>query len=175
MVESSRGRRIRERVCVILATGAISFATVALVSPGTSGASGASNTFTFAGAYTGTLKLTPSSLNCSYGKAYSGKGFIVTLSHMKGTISGAGTGAWAMSVFPSKKGTTHVTKANVQSISDASLQSNATPIIQFLETSGSITYEGSKGSVDMTVEYHAIGSTTYGKSTTITGSWDCGS
>jgi hypothetical protein len=115
---------MREKVCVILATGVISFATVALVSPGTSGASGASNTFTFAGAYTGTLKLTPSSLNCSYGKAYSGKGFIVTLSHMKGTISGAGTGAWAMSVFPSKKGTTHVTKANVQSISDASLQSH---------------------------------------------------
>jgi len=46
--------------------------------------------FTFKGAYSGTLKLTPSSFNCSYGKTYSGKGFLVTLSHMKGTITGAG-------------------------------------------------------------------------------------
>jgi hypothetical protein len=146
-----------------------------MVSPATANASGASNVFTFTGAYSGTLKLTPSSLNCSFGKTYSGKGFRVTLSHMKGTITGAGAGAWAMSAYPSKKGTTHVSAANVKSLSDASFQSSGTPIISFLETSGSITYNGSKGSINITVEYHAVGSTTYGKTATVTGSWNCGS
>jgi len=53
--------------------------------------------------------------------------------------------------------------------------SNGTPIISFLEKSGSVTYEGSTGSINMTVEYHAVGSTTYGKVATVTGSWNCGS
>jgi hypothetical protein len=94
---------------------------------------------------------------------------------MKGTITGAGTGAWAMSAYPTKKGTTHVGAANVQSLTDSSFQSNGTPIISFLEKSGSVTYEGSTGSINMTVEYHAVGSTTYGKVATVTGSWNCGS
>jgi len=49
-------------------------------------------------------------------------------------------GLWG---YPLKKGTTHVAKANVNSFTDASFQSNGTPIISFLETSGSITYKGS--------------------------------
>ncbi len=146
---------------------------MALGSPGIAGASGSTNTFTFSGAYSGTLKLSPSSLNCMYGKTYNGKGFLITLSHMKGTISGAGAGSWEMSAYPLKKGTTTVSKANVQSITDSSFQSNAEPIIQFVETSGSVTYEGSKGSIDMTVEYHAVGSQSYGGSATVTGSWSC--
>jgi hypothetical protein len=156
-------------------TGTVLFAGVALVSPATAYASAASNVFTFTGAYGGTLKLTPSSLNCSFGKSYSGKGYRVTLSHMKGTITGAGAGAWAFSAYPSKKGTAHVGAADVKSLSDASFQSSGTPIISFLETSGSITYKGSKGSINITVEYHAVGSTTYGKTATVTGSWNCGS
>jgi hypothetical protein len=109
-----------------------------------------------------------------YGKTYSGKGFLVTLSHMKGTITGAGSGAWVFGGYPLKKGTTHVAKANVNSFTDASFQSNGTPIISFLETSGSITYKGSTGSIDMTVEYHSVGSNAYGKTATVTGSWNCG-
>ena len=170
-----RGWWSRDRVAVIILTEMVLFSGMVLVSPGTASASGASNTFTFTGAYSGTLKLTPSSFDCSFGKAYSGKGYIVTLSHMKGTISGAGTGAWAMSAYPSKKGTTHVGAADVKSLTDASFQSNASPIISFLETSGSITYKGSTGSINITVEYHAVGSTTYGKVATVTGSWKCGS
>ena len=174
-VKCSRGRWSRERAAAIILTGMVLFGGVALVSPGTATASGASNTFTFSGAYSGTLKLTPSSFNCSFGKTYSGKGYLVTLSHMKGTISGAGTGAWAMSAYPSKKGTTHVGAADVQSLTDTSFQSTGSPIISFVETSGSITYKGSTGSIKITVKYHAVGSTTYGKVATVTGSWNCGS
>jgi hypothetical protein len=170
----SGGRRIRERVRAVLAAGAISLTVLAVLSPATARA-GTTNTFTFTGAYSGTLKLTPSSLNCMSSKAYSGKGYVVTLSHMVGTISGAGKGQWAMSAYPTTKGTTHVTAANVKSLTDSSFQSNTFPIISFVETSGSVTYKGSTGSIDMTVEYHAVGSTTYGKTATVTGSWNCGS
>jgi hypothetical protein len=65
--------------------------------------------------------------------------------------------------------------ANVKSLTDTSFQSSGTPIISFLETSGSITYKGSTGSINITVKYHAVGSTTYGKVATVTGSWNCGS
>jgi hypothetical protein len=174
-IKRSRGRRLRDTTTALILSGMLFSGAVALVAPSTASAGGASNTFTFKGAYSGTLKLTPSSFNCSYGKTYSGKGFLVTLSHMKGTITGAGTGAWAMSAYPTKKGTTHVGAANVQALTDSSFQSNGTPIISFLEKSGSVTYEGSTGSINMTVEYHAVGSTTYGKVATVTGSWNCGS
>jgi hypothetical protein len=174
-MKCSRGRWSRDRAAAIILTGMVLLGGVALVSSGTASASGASNTFTFTGAYSGTLKLTPSSFNCSFGKTYSGKGYLVTLSHMKGTISGAGKGAWGMSAYPSKKGTTHVGAADVHSLTDTSFQSNGSPIISFVETSGSITYKGSTGSINITVEYHAVGSTTYGKVATVTGSWNCGS
>jgi hypothetical protein len=151
----------------------VSLGSFTLFSPATADASGATNTFTFTGAYNGTLKLSPSSLNCSYGQTYSGKGYLVTLSHMKGTISGAGTGSWALTAYPSKKGTTRVAKANLQSYNDTAFQSNATPIIQFVEASGRITYHGATGSIDITVDYHPVGSQTYTGSTTVTGSWNC--
>jgi hypothetical protein len=143
-----------------------------LLAPATAYAKPASNTFTFAGAYSGTLKLKSSNLDCLYGKS-NGQSFIITLSHMKGTISGAGPGLWTMTAYPMKKGTNQVAKANVHSLTDASFQSNADPIIAFDETSGSVTYHGSTGSIDMTVEYHAIGSESYGGSSTVTGSWNC--
>jgi hypothetical protein len=174
-MKRSRRRWSRDGAIAFILSGVVLFGGVALVSPATANASGANNVFTFSGAYSGTLKLTPSSLNCSFGKSYSGKGYRLTLSHMKGTITGAGTGAWAFSAYPSKTGTAHVGAANVKSLSDASFQSSASPIISFLETSGSVTYKGSKGSINMTVEYHAVGSTTYGKTATVSGSWNCGS
>lgn len=174
-MKCSRGRWSRDRAAGIILTGMVLLGGVALVSPGTASASGASNTFTFTGAYSGTLKLTPSSFNCSFGKTYSGEGYLVTLSHMKGTISGVGKGAWGMSAYPSKKGTTHVGAADVHSLTDTSFQSDGSPIISFVETSGSITYKGSTGSINITVEYHAVGSATYGKVATVTGSWNCGS
>jgi hypothetical protein len=174
-IKCARGRRLREKTTALILTGMVLLGSVLLVSPATASAGGASNTFTFKGAYSGTLKLTPSSFNCSFGKTYSGKGYLVTLSHMKGTITGAGKGPWGLSAYPTKKGTTHVSAANVKSLTDTSFQSDGTPIISFLETSGSITYKGSTGSINITVEYHAVGSTTYGKVATVTGSWNCGS
>jgi hypothetical protein len=131
-----------------------------------------SNTFTFKGAYSGTLKLAPSTLTCMSGKTYSGKGYLVTLSHMSGAISGAGKGPWAMTLYVPKLGTTKVAKANVNSLTDSSLQSNGFPIIAFDETSGTITDNGSKGTVNLSVEYHkVVGS--FGKASTVTGSWSC--
>jgi hypothetical protein len=131
-----------------------------------------SNTFTFKGSYSGTLKLTPSTLTCLSGKTYSGKGYLVTLSHMSGTISGAGKGPWAMTLYVPKLGTTKVAKADVSSLTDSSLQSNGFPIIAFDETSGTITDNGSKGTVNLSVEYHKVGGS-YGKTSTVTGSWSC--
>jgi uncharacterized protein (DUF2147 family) len=146
---------------------------VTLCAATVAGAKSAPNTFTFTGAYSGTLKLTPSNLDCSWGKTYNGKSYLVTLSHMKGTISGAGPGMWTVTAYVAKKGKNYVAKANVHSISDTSFQSNVVPIISFYETSGTVTFNGSKGSMDISVVYHAIGSTSYGGSATVTGSWNC--
>jgi uncharacterized protein (DUF2147 family) len=146
---------------------------VSLLSPTVAGAKSTTNVFTFTGANTGTIKLTSSNLNCMWGKTYSGKGYLVTLSHMKGTIAGAGAGPWAMTLYVPKQGTTHVTKANVHAINDSSLQNNASPIVTLVETSGTITDKGSKGTIDLKVESHSLASSTYGAPTTVTGSWNC--
>jgi hypothetical protein len=92
---------------------------------------------------------------------------------MKGTINGAGTGPWAMTAHVPKTGTTHVAKADVHSLNDTSFQSNGFPIVAFVETSGSVTDNGSTGSINITVEHHVVGSTQFGKSSTVTGSWNC--
>ena len=92
---------------------------------------------------------------------------------MKGTISGAGSGEWTVTAYVPKKGSTHVASANVHSLTDTSMQSNAEPIISFYETSGTVTFHGSTGSVDLTLAYHPIGSSTYSGTTTMTGSWNC--
>ncbi len=151
-----------------LATGGAVF-----LSPGTAAAKASSNVFTFKGSYAGTLKLSPSSLNCITGKSYNGKGYLVTLSHMKGTISGAGPGPWAATFHVTKQGTTHVASADVSSLTDSSFQNNGEPISAFVETSGTVTYKGTKGSIDLKVEHHVVGSTTYSGSATVTGSWSC--
>ena len=153
--------------------GTVTLGAMVLLAPSAAVAKTASNTFTFKGAHSGTLELTPSSLNCSFGKTYNGKGYLVTLSHMQGTISGAGKGAWAMTAYAPKNGTTHVVKANVRSLSDTSFQNDGVPIIAFDETSGTVTYNGSTGSIRLSVEYHAVGSTTYSGMSTVTGSWNC--
>jgi hypothetical protein len=144
----------------------------ALAAPSIASAGTPSNTLTFKGAYSGTLKLVPSSLNCISSKTYSGKGYLVTLSHMSGAISGAGKGPWAMTLYVPKLGTTKVAKADVNSPTDSSLQSNGFPIIAFDETSGTITDNGSKGTFNLLVEYHKVGGG-YGKTSTVTGSWSC--
>ena len=163
------------KVAAAAIAGTVLFGGMALLAPSAAVAKTASNTniFTFKGAHSGTLKLTPSSMNCSFGKSYNGKSYLVTLSHMKGTISGAGKGLWAMTAHVPKQGTTHVAKANVHSLTDTSFQSNASSIIAFDETSGTVTYHGSTGSIAISVEYHAVGSTTYSGSAKVTGSWNC--
>jgi uncharacterized protein (DUF2147 family) len=166
-------RWLNPRAVAIAMSGAAVFGGATLLVPATAYAKTTSNTFTFTGTYSGTLKLKPSNLDCSFGKSYNGKSYLVTLSHMKGTISGAGTGSWAMSAYVSKQGKSHTAKANVHSLTDTSFQSNASPIIAFDETSGTVTYHGSTGSIDITVEYHAIGSTSYTGSATVVGSWNC--
>jgi hypothetical protein len=147
----SRASWNRRGAVVVALTAMVSLGSLTLFSPATAGASGATNLFTFSGSHSGTLKLTSSSL-CLFGKAYSGGGYTLNISHMTGTITGAGKGEW-----------------------DSSFQSNATPIIQFVETSGSVTYHGATGSIDMTFAYHPVGSQTYSGSTTVTGSWNCNS
>lgn len=161
------------RAVAVAMSGTVLFGGATLLAPAGAYAKTPSNTFTFTGAYSGTLKLKPSNLDCSFGKSYNGKSYLVTLSHMKGTISGAGSGSWAMSAYVAKEGKNYTAKANVHSLTDTSFQSNATPIIAFDETSGTVTYHGSTGSIDITVEYHAIGSTSYSGSTTVIGSWSC--
>jgi len=144
-----------------------------LAAPSIAGAGAPPNIFTFKGAYSGTLTLVPSTLTCMSSKTYSGSGYLVTLSHMRGAISGAGNGPWAMTLYVPKLGTTKVAKADVKSLTDSSLQSNGFPIIAFDETSGTTTDNGSRGSVNLSVEYHKVGGS-YGKTSTVTGSWSCG-
>jgi hypothetical protein len=172
--ETMRRRRGSAKVgAAVVAAAACLSGGMALLVPSTAGAKTATNTFTFGGAYSGTLKLTPSSLNCMSGKTYSGKGFLVTLSHMKGTITGAGSGPWAASFHVAKQGANHVASADLQSLTNSSFQNSGVPIMALDETSGTITYKGSKGSINLTIESHAVGSTTYGATGTVTGSWSC--
>lgn len=171
-MKSARGWRSPKLTAAVIA-GTVLFGAMALLAPSAADAKTASNLFTFKGAHSGTLVLTPSSTNCSFGKTYNGKSYMVTLSHMKGSISGAGKGPWAMTAYVSKQGKTHVARANVHSLSDTSFQSNGVPIIAFDETSGTVTDNGSTGSINIKVEYHAVGSTTYSGSATVTGSWIC--
>jgi uncharacterized protein (DUF2147 family) len=171
-MKRARGWRTA-KVAAAAITATALFGGALLLAPTAAYAKTTSNIFTFTGAYSGTLKLKSSNLDCSFGKSYNGKSYLVTLSHMKGTISGAGSGSWAMSAYVSKQGKNHVAKADVRSLTDTSFQSNAEPIIAFDETSGTVTYHGSTGSIDITVEYHAIGSTSYSGSATVTGSWNC--
>ena len=64
--------------------------------------------------------------------------------------------------------------ANVSSPTrDSSFQNNGEPISSLVETSGTVTYRGTKGSINLKVEHHDVGSTTYGGSATVTGSWSC--
>jgi hypothetical protein len=77
-------------------------------------------------------------MDCSFGKTYNGKSYLVTLSHMKGTITGAGSGPWVVTAYVSKKGTTHSAHTNAQALNDTSFQNSGTPIIAFDETSGTM-------------------------------------
>jgi len=63
----------------------------------------------------------------------------------------------------------------VQALTDSSFQSNGTSHHLLSREIRERHLRGSTGSINMTVEYHAVGSTTYGKVATVTGSWNCGS
>jgi hypothetical protein len=168
-IMKGRGARAKAGVAVV----ALMVGGGAVLGPGVAGAKGATNTFTFGGAYNGTMKLTPSSFNCSSEKAFSGKGYLITLSHMKGTIGGAGSGPWAATFHVAKQGTNHVASADLQSLTNSSFQNSSVPITAIVETSGTVTYMGSKGSINLTVKSHTVGSTTYGPAGTVSGSWSC--
>lgn len=171
-MKSTRKSSRRKKDAVTLSAVALVVGGLAQFAASTAGASGTKNTFVFKGAYSGTIKYPPSTGFCSYGKAYSGKGYLVTLSHMTGTIKGAGSGPWALTLFAPKIGTNHLAKANPKLISDSSFQ-NAATIVSFFETSGTITYNGATGSLHLTVVHHVVGSTTYRGISTVTGSWSC--
>jgi hypothetical protein len=143
------------------------------MAPTTAGAKSAVNTFTFKGTYGGTLKFTPSSSNCLFGKTANGKSYMVQLAHLKGTLTGVGATSWGFGAFVPKQGTSHESHANVQAINETSFQSSATPITVFDETSGAVTYHGKSGSVTLKVEYRTLGSTTSSGTDTVIGSWSC--
>lgn len=71
MLDTSKSRRAwsPDRVAAIALTGTLQIGG-GLFARSTAGAKTASNTFTFKGAYSGTLKLSPSSFDCSFGKTY---------------------------------------------------------------------------------------------------------
>jgi hypothetical protein len=171
VVDMMRGKLARAKVCVAVA--ALVGGGVVLVAPSVAGAKSATNTFTFKGTYSGTLKLSPSSLNCSFGKTLNGKSYMVNLSHLKGKISGAGSGPWGLTAFAPKQGTTHVAQANVHADNDTTFQSNGATITAFDETSGTVTIKGKTGSVNLKVEFHTLAGNTYSGSDTVTGSWNC--
>jgi hypothetical protein len=171
MFDIMKGRGARASVGVAVA--ALIGGSLLLLGPGVAGAKGATNTFTFTGMYGGSLKLTPSSENCTYGKTLNGKSFMVNLSHLKGSVTGAGSGPWGLTVFVPKQGTTHVAAANVHALNDTTFQSNGSPITALDETSGTVTTNGTTGTINLEVEYHTLAGNTYGGTDTVTGSWSC--
>lgn len=160
--------RVAALAAVVLVPGGMAF-----LVPSSAAAKTAVNTFTFKGAYSGTLTLTPSSFDCLFSKSYDGKSYLATLSHMKGTLKGVGAGPWAMTLHVPKMGTTHVANADVHSYSDSSFQNNSTPLTSFVETSGTVSDNGATGAITLTVVHHVIGTLVYKGVATVTGSWNC--
>ena len=169
---TSRRHSVRTRVIALSAVAVLPTALVVLA-PTVADAKTAANTFTFKGAYSGTLTLTPSIGDCLYSKSYDGKSYLVNLSHMKGTIKGVGAGTWALAIHVPKMGTTHVASEDVHSYTDTSFQNNGAPLTSFIEMSGTVTDNGTTGSVSLTVEHHVIGTMVYKGIATVTGSWNC--
>lgn len=173
LMKITRRRNLVQGCRVAFAAAVLVPGSMALLAPSTADAKTAVNTFTFKGAYSGTLTLTPSSDDCLFSKSYDGKSYLATLSHMKGTIKGVGAGRWAMTVHVPTMGTTHVAHVDVHSYGTSSFQNNSVPITAFIVTSGTVTDRGATGSITLTVVHHVIGTLVYRGVDTVTGSWNC--
>lgn len=156
-----------------LATMFVAPLSAVLLAPNVANAKTPANIFAFKGAYSGSVKLSPSSDNCLFSKSYDGKSFIATLSKMKGTIKGLGTGSWAVTFHIPKLGTNHLAKVSPQTYGDSSFQNNSYPYTAFVVTSGTVTDNGFTGSFSVTVIHHIIGSQIYKGIDTVSGSWNC--
>jgi len=73
-IKRSRGRRLRDTTTALILSGMLFSGAVALVAPSTASAGGASNTFTFKGAYSGTLNSHPRPLTAPTARPTAARG-----------------------------------------------------------------------------------------------------
>jgi hypothetical protein len=152
-------------VAVLLA-GVAGFAPIATAASG-----GAVNTFTVSGKYHGTLTLANPGTDCIINE-YSNPHLSdsVNLEPLTGVLSGLKPKIWSFLATESKQGT-FVTKHTNQATSAKLRPANLNAVIAFSQTSGSITFDGTRGSVNMKMVFDSGAADTVTE--TVVGNWTC--
>jgi hypothetical protein len=129
-------------------------------------ASAGTNSFTFSGGLTGTLKLVPS-VDCG-GSA----GGETQLDDIAGKLKGSKSDQWTLIVIAPKNGTFTIKPASTGVTSETvTLETpGKNEALSWDATKGSITLKGSTGSLNVTVKGTTGGAS---GSVKIKGSWDC--
>jgi hypothetical protein len=181
MDDSTFGRRGWSRARTGVALGALLTLGAVFLPAVPAGAKKAVNVFTMKGSYSGTITL--NTHNCvilkGIGGTYSGpNSYTISLNKLKVAIPGLGMKSAYMSINEPKAGTFHVGHGKPGSDKNVSITDKDGPD-NFSEISGTVNIKGSKGSVNLVMEYEPPVSMTtgaaptYSGSETVTGSWSC--
>jgi hypothetical protein len=139
------------------------------ISPGAGGST--VNTLTVSGKYHGTLTLTNTGADCIINE-YSNPNFSdsVNLDPLTGVLSGLKPKSWSFLATEPKQGI-FVTKHTNQATSAKLKPANPNSVVAFSQTSGTITFDGTTGSVNMKMVFdNGIENTVTVK---VIGSWAC--
>jgi hypothetical protein len=163
--QARRVAKVGFTVAVLLA-GVAGFASTA-----TAAGSGAVNTFTVSGKYHGTLTLANPGTDCiinEYKNPHLADS--VNLEPLTGVLSGLKPKIWSFLATESKQGT-FVTKHTNPATSAKLRPANLNAVIAFSQTSGSITFDGTTGSVNMKMVFDSGVADTVTE--TVVGNWTC--
>jgi len=147
-------------------------AVVACCSPTASAApGGAVNTFAVMGKYHGTLTLTSPGADC-FIEEYSNPHLsdAVKLGPITGTLSGLKPTIWSFLATEPRQGT-FVTKHTNEATAARLRPENPNQTIAFSQTSGTVTFNGATGSVNMKVVFNNGYEDTVSES--VIGNWSC--
>jgi hypothetical protein len=168
-MDAFKTRTARSRIgftAVVLLAGVAGLVPTASAAPG-----GTVNTFTVSGKYHGTLTLTNPGADCIINE-YSNPHLSdsVNLDPMTGVLSGLKPKIWSFLATEPKQGT-FVTKHTNQATSAKLRPGNLNAVIAFSQTSGTITFDGAKGSVNMKMVFdNGVENTV---TETVVGNWTC--
>jgi hypothetical protein len=162
-------RRIGTRVGFVAAV--LLFGVAELAPTATAAGGGAVNTFTVSGKYHGVLTLTNPGTDCIINE-YSNPHLSdsVNLDPLAGVLSGLKPKVWSFLATESKQGT-FVTKHTNQATSAKLRPANPNAVIAFSQTSGSITFNGMTGSVNLKMVFDSGVADTVTE--TVVGNWSC--